>query len=216
MKSKQSDENGFALVELLAVISIIALLAALMFPVVGKALGQAQKTECLENLYNIGLATDIYLPDNDDVYPEVVNYITRYTHISYGRPHGLDPKDYESPITALSAYAKDVRIFRCPNDTGEHDYMTGDKFVPHLWQWNDGSSYMFSELFRGQTSTSLSDIQTSYNVWAVDGGFDWHGEPVPESTGLFWANNLHFDGHVVYEQGSLPYIDFDQIKTSGF
>ncbi len=61
--------KAFTLIELLVVIAIIAVLAAILFPVFAQAKAAAQKTTCLSNLKNIGLAFTMYGSDNDDNYP---------------------------------------------------------------------------------------------------------------------------------------------------
>ena len=61
--------NGFTLIELLVVIAIIAILAAILFPVFAQAKLAAKKTSGLNQCKQIGLATNIYLGDYDDVLP---------------------------------------------------------------------------------------------------------------------------------------------------
>ena len=57
MSVSSRDETGgsFTLVELLVVIAIIALLAALLLPVVGRAKESARATVCLSNLHQVCL-----------------------------------------------------------------------------------------------------------------------------------------------------------------
>lgn len=70
LKSNASCRTaGFSLIELLFVIAIIALLAALLFPVFARAREQARGTVCLSNIKQIGVAMHLYLADYDEAYP---------------------------------------------------------------------------------------------------------------------------------------------------
>jgi prepilin-type N-terminal cleavage/methylation domain-containing protein/prepilin-type processing-associated H-X9-DG protein len=64
-------KSGFTLIELLVVIAIIAILAAILFPVFAQAREKARQTTCLSNLKQLGLATMMYLQDNDETFPKL-------------------------------------------------------------------------------------------------------------------------------------------------
>jgi len=65
-KGLRELRKGFTLIELLVVIAIIAILAAILFPVFGRAREKARQTSCLSNLKQIVTGSLIYVQDYDE------------------------------------------------------------------------------------------------------------------------------------------------------
>jgi prepilin-type N-terminal cleavage/methylation domain-containing protein len=61
---RSTDLRGFTLIELLVVIAIIAILVALLLPVLTRAKVQANSTACKNHLHQMGLALKMYVEDN--------------------------------------------------------------------------------------------------------------------------------------------------------
>ncbi len=91
--------RGFTLIELLVVIAIIAILAAILFPVFGRAREAARKTACLSNVKQLGLAAHCYAQDYDELFP--CDY------------HACDP--HTRLIGELDPYVRNKQVYYCPS-----------------------------------------------------------------------------------------------------
>jgi len=65
--------KAFTLIELLVVIAIIAILAALLLPALAKAKKAARRTQCINNLKQVGLSFKVWEGDHGDKYPTAVS-----------------------------------------------------------------------------------------------------------------------------------------------
>jgi len=72
----KKSKKGFTLIELMIVIAIIAILAAILVPNFLRARAQGQLTACKSNLKNIGTAMEMYSSDSQGRYPTNLSLIT--------------------------------------------------------------------------------------------------------------------------------------------
>ena len=105
MTSATNHRNAFTLIELLIVIAIIALLAAILFPVFNRARENARRASCQSNLKQIGLGIMQYTQDYDERYPMM------YSNTPGGT---LAVPSWRQTI---QPYINSAQVFRCPSNT---------------------------------------------------------------------------------------------------
>ena len=120
MYSRQTHRIiGFTLIELLTVIATIAILAALLFPVLQKAKIKAQRTACLSNLRQLGLAWMMYKDDNSgflaESYP--VNNADVWVQGDMTKTNEAGDADLIRQ-SKLYPYNRSAAIYHCPTDKG--------------------------------------------------------------------------------------------------
>jgi prepilin-type N-terminal cleavage/methylation domain-containing protein/prepilin-type processing-associated H-X9-DG protein len=120
--SRSHKRRGFTLIELLIVISIIALLAAILFPAFRGARESARRASCASNLKQVGLGIMQYSQDYDERLPGAVSnaagsgqlggwaYYTSYDTSTY-------TANFDMGKGSIYPYVKSTQIFVCPSDT---------------------------------------------------------------------------------------------------
>ena len=167
--------GAFTLIELLVVIAIIAILAALLLPVISKAKEQGRSTACLSNLRQLGLALQMFVQDNDNKMP--VMYDALISTNATPPTNTLATMDL-----VLSNHLGNVRVLLCPSDRKDLFAQTG-------------SSYAWNTLINGQDADHLVVFAISFDPHNIPVAFD--KEAFHASVGLGrGVNYLYADGHI--------------------
>jgi prepilin-type N-terminal cleavage/methylation domain-containing protein len=112
MKNNFKVAEGFTLVELLVVIAVIAILAALLLPVVSAAKRKAQRTICLNNLRQVSLGVRMYSDDSHDSSPSPGGAATTSPLTLYSGYKAL----MKSYVGLNGASSPQDKLFACPAD----------------------------------------------------------------------------------------------------
>lgn len=137
--------------ELLVVICILGVLAAILFPVFTKAKESARVSECLSNMRQIGIGLHMYLDEYNGRFPSAVpcgsptywnskNRKTFQELLSNYVQKGINVKNAGNRATFTSA-----GVFACPSDTGGADELAGEFGIsPNIPVWKStGCSYEY-------------------------------------------------------------------------
>lgn len=94
----KEEKLAFTLIELLVVIAIIAILAAMLFPVLSRAQETGRRIQCMNSLRQLELANQMYVTDNHGYYT---------------------PRDEVNrwPNRLYDTFARNTKILLCPTDT---------------------------------------------------------------------------------------------------
>ena len=135
--------RAFTLVELLVVISIIALLLAIMMPSLQKARQIAKRTVCATNLKQIGVAMDMYRSDYRGAHP----YRNYHPRIDY-KLLGWNPATTWGMTLIHDYCANQSKLFICPSAklTKPWDGKMGWKDGSLGWAGNYAYNYLEYEL----------------------------------------------------------------------
>ena len=176
---------AYTLVELLIVIAIIALLAAILFPAFARARENARRSSCQSNLKQISLAATQYIQDYDERFPLGITTD--------------DGGSFSNSFDLLQPYLKSSQIGICPSDVEPPSvnlHLPGSKPVSYA-----ANVKITTAPFLGENSPpSMAQVGQSARLPLIWDAINFSVDPVPDvrvmRRHLEGANCLFADGHV--------------------
>jgi len=204
--------RAFTLIELLVVIAIIAVLMGVLMPSLNKAKEKARVAVCAGRMKHIGIATMLYVQDNDDYFPKSshsasVSGCLRWgpalmPYLDCGIYSGSDSPAwkrlfngfYRCPAdrrqNSAWSYGKNVWFELTPSETGE---VFGRRAGPIYWKFiqtpRPGATVQFGELGEKLIMSAADHVMSHF--WLMG------GEPEIDAVRHGKVSNYIFaDGHV--------------------
>lgn len=202
--------RAFTMIEILVVLGIIALLAAILLPVLGRAREAGRSASCKSNLHQLGLAMTQYTADYER-YPRALDPSDRQG-IWAGNPvaSGVDFNSVPMLNVALNSYVRSNQVWACPSDSGFdvlENYETPMAARPTCHE-AFGMSYFY------RTELTLLDLSEEHlpdpvntNV-LFDGNGGWHG-----SNGVLGLNPSK-RYNVLFGDGHVKNVSYDQLQEA--
>ncbi len=164
----------FTLIELLVVIAIIAILAAMLLPVLTRARELARRAVCCGQLKQLGVMMAMYLDDYDGYYPWMQSTSTDYTLVDqcggsctggpncYGANDDCDWEDSRVKHFVLIGYIEDYRQMNCPNAKFPRT-IPADRYLRRIGYFQVGVGTANKPL-RGVTKADIQPFMSD-NLW---------------------------------------------------
>ena len=150
-------KNKFTLIELLVVVAIIGILVSILLPSLQKAREAGRRAVCLSNMKQLGVATQMYLNDNNYHYPPKAEWGNSYTlfgEIGSNLNYAPSKRPINVYIVKENPIPDDVEIplAKCPSDESIYDkkgasYIANNvPSIDNLYKTNINTSVAFHEI----------------------------------------------------------------------
>jgi len=132
------SHHGFTLIELLTTIAIIAILVAILMPVLARVQEGRRQTTCMSNLHQLYVAANLYKHDHDEYPCMLLGYAEREDGLPWvqGDPAPPVPANRIQHGFLYPAYVKNIEVFLCPNNPVKDQQQVTTAHFPPSSPWN--------------------------------------------------------------------------------
>ncbi len=156
-RQRNTMRKAFTLIEILVVIAIVALLAAILFPAFSRTRENARRSSCQSNLKQIGLGLAQYVQDSDERLP-FSGTLLNTLNVSAGMGA------YAWWRINIMPYVKNTQVFNCPSRAKK----SSGNYYPTITYTDQGQSYVLPGTWSygaNQSAMPLDDLaHPSINV----------------------------------------------------
>ena len=190
--------TGFTLIEVLAVVAIIGILAAILLPALARAREQARRASCMSNLSQIGMALHMYAVEHEGAFP-------------WSGGNG----DARCLLSTVPEYVTDPRIFACPSSSNAFEpkrnedadqplntYLREPMSVRNSYDYV--GVYTFAPLMLPPPERGIPRVPLMWDAFSGNVGED------EDTSIVVYGNHVPGGGNVLWMDGSVSFLLLDE------
>ena len=190
-RSSHRTNHALTLVEVLAIIAVLAIVGAILLPALAAAKRKSARIGCLNNLKQIGLAYRVWQGDNSDIYPMGISVTNG------GSMELVATGNVTQTFLAMSNELGASKILHCPQDAKHIEAVSFDRMtssnISYFVAANVTNSVDPQSILSGDDNLEVSGLPVKSGLLVL-----WSNHPVS------WTSARHkFAGYILVNDGSV-------------